>query len=138
MIIRTQRQLIQAVAKRWRETYQPFKNDRPLFSWRTGVTSPPLNKQQIADALDALDGDTASADDVSAIIGNESWTRLNCDECKADVTLTVQVGNEPDYESHRAELCLECAEKAAALIRGMRVGLPKCEAVASEGRKDNE
>jgi Zn finger protein HypA/HybF involved in hydrogenase expression len=137
MKIRTQRQLIQNVAQHWRRQYEPFKDDAPLFSWRTGQTSPPLSKQQIAVKLDALDGDTASAEDVSAIIGNESWTRFKCDECKADVTLTVQVGDEPDYESHTAELCLKCTEKAAALIRGMRVELPKGESPCTEGRKDN-
>ncbi len=125
MIIRTQRQLIQAVAKRWREQYQPFSDKDPM------------DKRGIADKLDALDGNAASAEDVNAIIGNQSWTRLACDECKEDTTLTVQVGDEPDYESHTAELCLECAEKAAALIRGMRVELPKGESPCTEGRKDN-
>lgn len=113
MKIRTQRQLIQAVAKRWRQQYQPFKPDAILHGGKT--------KQEIADALDKLDGDTATAEDVNAIIGNDSWTDLKCDECKEYVTATIEVGDEPDYESHTAELCLNCAEKAAALIRGMRV-----------------
>ena len=117
MTIITQRQLIQSVAKRWRRQYQPFKNDKPLFSWRTGVTSTPKTKQQIADELDSTDLDVASADDIYAIIGNDSWTTLKCHECDHDVTAIVQVGEEPDYESHTANLCIDCAKKAVDMFK---------------------
>ena len=49
------------------------------------------------------------------ILGNNSWTRNNCDECRKDVYATVQLGQEPDYESATANICLECLNKAVAL-----------------------
>ena len=49
------------------------------------------------------------------ILGNDSWTRNKCDECNKDVYATVQLGQEPDYESATANICLECLNKAVAL-----------------------
>lgn len=115
MKLTTQRDTIRAVASRWRQQYEPFTDDRPMFSWRTGVTSPPLNKKQIAENLDDLDGETATPEDVAAIIGNESWTRLTCDECGKDTDAVLTVGQEPDYESHTASLCRSCVERASSI-----------------------
>lgn len=115
MNLTTKRELIRAVASRWRQQYEPFSDDRPMFSWRTGVTSPPLNKKQIAEKLDTLDGETATAEEVAAIIGNESWTRLTCDECGLDVDSVLTVGQAPDYESRTASICQDCAAKVAAI-----------------------
>ena len=110
----TQRMLIRAVAKRWRKQYEPFKYDAPLFSERNGL-SRDLTKRQIAEKLDALDPETATADDVANIIGNRSWTRLECHECGREVDAVVEVGEKPDYESATAKLCKDCAEKAASI-----------------------
>ncbi len=49
------------------------------------------------------------------ILGNDSWTRNKCDECDKDVYATVQLGQEPDYESATANICLDCLNKAIAL-----------------------
>jgi hypothetical protein len=110
----TQRMLIRNVAKRWRKQYEPFKDHAPLFSARMGL-SRDLTKQQIAEKLDALDGETATADDVANIIGSGSWTRMVCHECGRGVNAVVEVGEAPGYESATANLCRECAEKAAAI-----------------------
>ena len=59
--------------------------------------------------------DTASVADVTAIIGNDSWTSLKCDECGKYVDAVVQVGEEPDYESYSAKLCKPCVYKALTL-----------------------
>lgn len=110
----TQRQLIQMVAARWRQQYEPFKNETPSFSVRKGLAEQ-RTKRQIAEELDALNGDTATPAEVVAIIGNNSWTRLECDECKNDeVDAVLRVGAKPDYESSPARLCKQCVEKAAA------------------------
>jgi len=111
----TQRQLIQNVANKWRDQYEPFKSDSPIFSERAGIKTY-KTKKQIADELDALDKETATAQDVAAIIGNESWTRLKCDECGNEPEIVVQVGQEPDYESHTASLCVPCLKAAAGLV----------------------
>jgi hypothetical protein len=57
-------------------------------------------------------GKNPNPDDVDRIIGNSSWTNCRCSECNKYVEEVIQVGEEPDYESHTAYLCLECIEKA--------------------------
>lgn len=44
------------------------------------------------------------------------WTRITCDECRADVGAVVQVGEEPNYESSTANICKECMTKAMSLF----------------------
>ena len=97
MKITTQRDLIRTAPKRWRNTYEPFNNDQ-------------LSKREIADELDKLDLESATPSDVADIIGNESWTRITCDQCKKEVTAVLQVGERRDYESATANLCRKCVE----------------------------
>lgn len=54
-------------------------------------------------------------DQITSIIGNSSWTRNECTECKKDVNVVVELGEEPDYESSTAWLCLRCLQKAVSL-----------------------
>ena len=110
MTLTTQRDLIRAVAKRWRDTYAPFT---PASSTGEGIR----NKKAISERLDALDAETVAAEEVNGIIGNDSWTSLTCDECRKEVLATVTVGQEPDYESATASLCRDCALKAAAMFK---------------------
>lgn len=72
----------------------------------------PLLRKQI----EALDLDTCSKEDVAEILGNSLWTNLKCDECERQVDRVIQVGQEPDYESSTAFLCVDCVTKAHALI----------------------
>lgn len=52
-------------------------------------------------------------DVVDEIIGNESWTRVpDCNDCGSECVIAVEVGEEPDYESRTATLCLPCLRKA--------------------------
>lgn len=110
MKIKTERQLIQAVASRWRKAYSPFTSDVP-FNHRQ------MTKRQVADELDKLDLNIATTKDVGDIIGNTSWTALKCDECGEYVDALIQVGEEPDYESSTASLCKSCIRKAAELFQ---------------------
>lgn len=115
MKLTTQRDLIRAIATRWRRQYEPFTyDDKPLFSVRNGYRQP-IPKKAIAEKLDALDKETATPADVAEIIGNESWTRLTCDECGKDTDSVLTVGQEPDYESHTASLCRSCVEQASSI-----------------------
>jgi hypothetical protein len=114
MKLTTQRDLIRSVATRWRQQYEPFTHDTPLFSVRNGHRQV-IPKKEIAASLEALDKETATAADVAAIIGNESWTRLTCDECGKDTDAVIMVGQEPDYESHTASLCRSCVERASSI-----------------------
>lgn len=44
-----------------------------------------------------------------------SWYRLSCDECGKEVKEIVIVGEEPDYESNTAHMCLDCLQKAVKM-----------------------
>jgi hypothetical protein len=67
------------------------------------------DKQEITKALKALNQPTAS--DIESIIGNESWTKLSCDECSSYVENAVHFG---EYESHT--ICYDCVKAAARMI----------------------
>ena len=69
------------------------------------------NKTTLLKAL----GATPDPDEIDRIIGNDSWTRRDCDECKQDVPAVVQLGEEPDYETATACICLKCLKKAVAM-----------------------
>lgn len=43
--------------------------------------------------------------------------QVGCDECGIDVAVGVRVGEEPDYESATAVLCITCVENALNLLR---------------------
>jgi hypothetical protein len=93
----TTRSLIRTVAARWRRQY------------------PDKRRDQLA-ALEALDPGTAAAEDVEAIVGNRSWTRTVCDECKREVGRTVRLGEEPAYESATAYVCRDYLVRALTLL----------------------
>lgn len=70
-----------------------------------------------AKRLAALDPETATADDVARVIGNNSWVRPHkCDECGHESWDVVRVGEAPDYESSTAELCARCLTAAVSLL----------------------
>lgn len=111
--ILTKRHLIQAVADRWKSQYAPFKDGpMPLFSVRNNLRKP-LMPAEVYAALEALDKDTATEQQVTDIIGNDSWTRLVCDCCKNDVSAIMELGDAPDYESRTIYICQQCLKTAA-------------------------
>lgn len=74
------------------------------------------SKELVFSRLRALPIDPTPAQ-VTAAIGNDSWTRLHCDHCDKDVTRVVQVGDEPDWESSTVKLCEPCLEEAMSLMK---------------------
>ncbi len=93
MRVITTRKLIQGVAQHWRNQY-------------------PDSKMDIYEKLAALDAETATANDVNQIIGNGSWTRITCEECKNEVSEVVHFGE--DYDTFC--VCKECLTKAMTSI----------------------
>ena len=99
--------MIREVARRWRMEY-PDK--------RYGT-----DKLEVGRKLEALDGETATAEQVNSIIGNEHWTTPPyCRECQTykdrDGGLVVQLGDEPDYyDSNTTWVCLPCLKRAVEL-----------------------
>lgn len=89
-------------AKRWSEQYKSGKHGE--------------DKMNITQLLRGLP-DNPNPDDVDKIIGNTSWTKVdNCNECGCSPDKLVEIGQEPDYESMTAYLCLSCLKDAVKLL----------------------
>ena len=50
------------------------------------------------------------------IVGRPIWDKLLCDECENDVDRLIQVGEELDYYSSTANICLRCLNEAIEKI----------------------
>jgi hypothetical protein len=97
----------QSVADRWRDQYL----NCGLF--RLGDGRKP---QEIEAELRALPAN-ATSQEIDAVMGNGSWTNLKCDDCGTrHLSVVVSVGEEPDDESRTVQLCVFCAQAAAALF----------------------
>jgi hypothetical protein len=59
-------------------------------------------------------------DEVDRIIGNTSWTYTHhCSQCGQQSEVVIEVGQEPDYESATAWLCVPCVRKLAKFAEGL-------------------
>lgn len=85
MTIITIRDRIRTVAKRWAEQYK-VKHGPDAQRWTS-----------IENRLFALDVETATEADIKAIIGNDSWTDVNCDVCGKDAGTVVSMERPPSY-----------------------------------------
>ena len=79
--------------------------------------SRPRWRPDFVERLRAINADTASVADLAAAIG---WPLDDfgplCDGCHQNVIATVEVGEEPDYESATARLCLTCVDAARSAL----------------------
>lgn len=98
----TTRDMIRTSAERWMAA---FNQDQPRSMHH-------LKGARLA----ALDFETATRDDVKAIVGNDSLTRLLCCQCGQETDAVVVVGQELDWESRTAELCLSCLHSTVNLV----------------------
>lgn len=74
------------------------------------------DRQDVAERLLSIDFETATADDIEAIIGNRSWTNIRCNECgKEELEAAVHFDDDDEYSYIR--LCRDCIDDAAALLR---------------------
>lgn len=105
MQIITERDRIRTVAERWARQYGIGTR------WECDPVM-----QGILQSLEMLSGDTCSAEIVNKIIGNNTWTRMRCDECKEDTTWIIQLGEMSGYESNTANICRACFDKAITLV----------------------
>jgi len=102
MNILTERMMIQSVAQRWRDQYSGYKANWPVF------TRPGLTMADVGNELEALDKDTCSREEVLAVTNNDSWLRMQCEECKqvVELLLLLKVG----------KLCTSCITKAEKML----------------------
>lgn len=101
----TERSRIKTVADAWDAVYGP--EFRPMVSG---------SSKTISEKLHALNLSKVSAATVNKIIGNDSWTRLVCDECLKPVTKVAVLYN-PGDDSAAFEICESCATKVKTLFK---------------------
>lgn len=96
---------VATVAERWLRTYEDYGSGYRLAGGKSW--------QAVHAELLALPA-TATAADVEDVIGNPSWTNIECHVCGADrLDLAVVVGREPDgYDAAFVVACLPCLRKA--------------------------
>lgn len=99
MNIISKKNLIANVSKRWDEQYRNTGSKDKILKGERLRTEKPTTEEQI-----------------KKIIGNDSWTRNHCHECGNDSEITIQLGQEPDYESATANICPVCLKKALEII----------------------
>ena len=101
----TRQMLANKAADKWNRSYGP--------NFRSYVFG---DTRAVYQQLAAL-GPTPNPDDVDQIIGNDSWTSPgSCHECGQKKAVLVELGEEPDYESHNATICVDCLQAALALV----------------------
>jgi hypothetical protein len=108
-VLRTTTEEILAVAGRWKEQYES--------GGRWGVIRLGDTKA-IYDRLCRLTAHSTKAD-VAAIIGHDGWTGYTCNECGERVDTAIELGQEADYESSTATVCLPCFNRVAEVVRSL-------------------
>ena len=100
MRVITDRGLIRKVAVRWREQYGNYEGHGP-------------DKAEVGRRLASLDPETATRAEVDGIIGNDTWTSVDCEECGAmDVRAGVEFGGIDERTVIVCAACLRTAVKA--------------------------
>jgi hypothetical protein len=93
---------------------EKIKNIVEAWSLQYGMVPPDDDKYQILQKLKGKKPTTEK--EIAEIIGNVSWTRNSCDQCKKDCDLLVELGQELDYESATARICKKCLSDALSLF----------------------
>jgi hypothetical protein len=71
---------------------------------------------EVLQELKSLDLDTVSEEDFLRVVGHPSWLEPPaCNECGVRHVPTVEIGEQPDYESCTAWVCRKCLLRALAL-----------------------
>jgi len=106
MEVITKQDKIVGAAKNWRAQYYIGRKWRDIWHG---------NSREIWQQLKALSPD-AIEQDVTAIIGNATWTENACSECGEDSDMLIQLGQPPDDDSNTVYICPKCLKRALALV----------------------
>lgn len=110
MKIITSQSLANGVYARWEEQYDGY----------TFVDGE--KKKTIMQSLKNLQA-PVDPEEVNRIIGNTSWTTPpSCDVCGKFNGPVIEVGEEPDYESNTAYICLDCVQSVVRLAEEHKAG----------------
>ena len=105
-ILITRNLLAASAADRWEKQY-PRTLDNIKYS---------SDKVHILGQLYDL-GKQPTPEQVDEIIGNSTWTKESCDQCGDEIGPWVQLGEELDYDSQTAVICVHCLMIAVDLCR---------------------
>lgn len=105
----TERSIIRNMRKIWMDRYSSMK-PTSRFGFKRTVG-------EIRFDLKKLDLETCSMEEVEEIIEGTLSLRNRCDHCDKDVKALIRFGDEPDYQSRWQDLCLECLEEGARVLR---------------------
>ena len=75
----------------------------------------PHHKAKIPE-LRALPKDGRYSENIDKIIGNDSWTKIECDECGERKEILVTIGVDREWDCAAASVCEECVSKAVNLL----------------------
>lgn len=106
MKVITKAYLISAVAERWFDLYYIDGGMWERSYWGT-------DRAVTYEQLKALTNPTEQ--DIASIIGNESWTRLQCNHCRRDVEAVVIV--DVTHGEYTTYLCAECLRAALEMLK---------------------
>jgi hypothetical protein len=68
-------------------------------------------QQKKTEELQKLPANKRTRENIDRIIGNNSWTCLNCDLCGSDVERVVRIGENPDYDARWQDVCQDCLQE---------------------------
>ena len=103
MKILTVQELANAAKDRWKRQY-----------FYSGVWKHGSDKKTVYENLVSL-GENPTPSQINEVIGNNSWTRLECSECNKEVDTVVVFSS---YDSY-FYLCKKCLNKSTRLIKGV-------------------
>lgn len=103
----TVQDLVRMAAERFQRQYSGYFG-RPGSLSFLGVRDP----EDVYKALLTV----STAAEVESIL-NDSWTRIECDECRCRVEVVVQLGTSSEDEYGPASYCLRCLESAVACAK---------------------
>ena len=98
----TRRSVIEGIAAAWERQFGPDP-ERPKC-------------RAILSTLRSLDLGVATESQIARIIGNRSWTRIECIECGQDQDEAFHLGGAEETVDQPVYLCRSCLEKAAQEI----------------------
>ncbi len=104
MKIITKREKIKGILDRWKDQYP----DNGSWSDQVKATK----------ELEKLNLNRVSEKRIIEIIGNNSWTRLECDECQQDKNKVVRFLEryEDEYGVNVCDVCFDCLKDANKLF----------------------
>jgi predicted P-loop ATPase/GTPase len=107
VVVRRQKKIL-GVPERWRRQYQ---NEN--MTWKFGD-----DKREIYEKLTALDPKTMTAEQITEIIGNNTWTINRCSVCDSDKEVIVEFygKRENGVTYYLSALCSECMQSALVSV----------------------